>query len=522
MREEDIKKQLFDASYSSNTHKVRKEVSKSVFVPHSPTEIKLFNYTSFYELQDKARELLCQKVELDFQTALQKATEELTGLTQTEYNDKIYELYLERKESYKDPRLTIENLNFPLPKLTLETLENETSTNLNHYLPSNMLNSSLKYIKNVSTYNYRKESMYKDTELLQIEKLKTHFSECQSELLDDEVLCFIEYINRIIQKSQAVPENEIHKAANAIGVSQESKEEFFHTAQLLQSILQEAEEDFAYRLLQIYYLFEKELKAYKLEEYKALTLYHGKYAKDFINLYEDNFFKRGDEENHSRKYGVALWAKLESEAQAKTLNYKATPAKLFVTVAKNYFDGDVEAVATLEFNYLICAYKTDRHSEPLHSTEDALRKQLSPQLYRVLRERFYPLFGVDYTQNKGFEHLTKELLNDEEERGGILELVDIQLLQKYSEKSIAEIIKGVYHLIGYSTPPSFPLFASIIGGDILINDEFYPAIKTPLLTLISADFLQKRMMKKERYNEENVYRYYANMSFDALRPILIY
>jgi len=525
----EIKKALFYASYSQNSQKAREEMAKSIFVTSVDDSIQHFRYVSQYKLQERTQELLTREY-LSYKEAYEKTVINLTGLTPKEYEEQIEKIYLIRKDSHKDPRIILENFNFEDAELNLALLGKANET----YAPQIMLQNFLKYLKDVSFCNYMTEAktdlLFEIDESKLIEMLEYKQSE---ELYDDKAL-FLSYVSNNISyvSTHSVDERVLLMSANAIGFDETQREIFLGICKNI--TLNEERVDFAFAMLQSYYTFLRALAKYRLKYLPSKVLYFGKYAKDFVNLYENSFFKQEEYYNDERKYGVALWAEISTQGRDAVEKLGVTKAELKVTCAKNYFDGHKEIIGTLSFEYVICAYKKGSNQELYLSSEKSIEQALSSEAYVTLCERFYPLYGVD--KREGFKTLIDRLITDEEERGAILKLKEINLSSHYSDKTIASLIRGVYDLIGYSTPPSFPLCSCVVSGDIIINDEIFPAIKTPLFTLIKANYLKERMQKMQQELTEksflysdffseykaNAHHYYAKMSFDPLRPILIY
>ena|GEM_PF-2636557 len=533
---------MFDASYSPNTELARKERTKSVFVAPSSSDIRVFSYHSMYEIEDQATLIKCKNSTLSHQDALEEATMNLTGLSLKEYSQKIDELYLEKKESYKEMKMIWENYNFPTPDLDFSDLPNYASLDISTFQPKHMLEEGLEYVRDKSLYNLRNKD-YKDIFFI-FEDLPLFFSHLD-EMQSDELL-FLKYMNFLHKKQENADEENIHKlsekslnesflkAANAIGVLDTKREEFIKLAKSLFLSEDTNEDSFTQKIVYTFWNFQKKLKEHLLQTRESSVLYYGRYAKDFINLYENNFFQHPQKHDKDLKFGVSIWAELNAQSLKKSNDSGITNSTLKVSFAKSYVDGSYESVATLLFDYTICAYKKEDTQEQFFSNDEEILAATSEKIYSLVSQQFYPLFGI--TKEEGIAELSKQFQIDDGERGGILNLRDINISAKYSDRIIPELIKGVYDLVNFDSYSSFPLFACMVGGDIIVNDELFPLIKSPLLTVISAEYLTNRIEKIQKdkatqnsnysdffseYNS-NAYHYYNRMTFDPLRPIFVY
>ncbi len=540
MKEKHVNRELFDVTYNVNTQKARKEMSKSVFVASSPSDIKVFNYCSAYEIADQASLIKCARSDISHEEAMEEATQSLTGLSSQEYSKKIDELFLEKKESHKEMKIIWENFNFPTPHLDFSDLPNYGSIDIASYQPKSMLERGTDYIRNASLFNLRNKE-YEDV-FFSRESINTFLHNIHKSTKSDDTSLFLRYINSFLvnnQKSkiQTTDLREVcSKVAKAIGFSDVELEEFFILSEQIINQTATQEKNFAKKMLYSYWAFQREVKKHQLRYENSTVLYHGKYAKDFINLYEHNFFQHTEEHDTNLKHGIALWAELNSEGSALSNEKGITHSSLNVVVAKSYTDGSTETVATLHFDYIVCSFREEKSKEVHLSQNKNILNALSDEIYSVLSQQFYPLYGVSISKGEGLPELLKQLTIDEGERGGILNLRDINISSKYSDRIIPELIKGVYDLIDFDGHASFPLFSCMVGGDIIINDDLFPVIKSPLLTVISAKYLSKRIsqLQKDESNQNtnyadffseykgNAHHYYNRMTFDPLRPILVY
>ncbi len=454
---------VFETPYTPNTKKARKELSKSVFVPTAPNEIRLFEYHSAYEIRDQAALLLAHNPLLPPKNALSIATKMLTGLDESLYKAQLHKLFLEKQGSYKDAALLWENFNFLLVDLDFGEIEHPFLQE--SFLPHRMLLRALESTQNCSLAAFREE---------------------QSGRCEDPT------------PSQA---------------------SFFSPPKILHSASQK---------LQAYWDFQKKHAAFKRETQPSITLYYAKYSKDFINLHERHFFDYATKEIQERIFGVSIWAELEMQSPKLSKEQGISKGVLRVTVAKSYLDGHTQSIALLEFDYINCFYKDPQTDQIFATTKSDLQKFLGEKMFQTLCERYYALFGVDAQDENAIEHLSREFTFDEGDRGAILHLREFAIAPRFSQKILPELIKALYDLINFHSGSSFPLFSCVFDGDIILNEKLFPLIKSPLCTLISSEFLHTKMQKLQEQEEydshyrSNPFHYYSKMSFDPLRPILIY
>ncbi|MFT5662161.1 MAG: hypothetical protein ACI9TV_002809 [Sulfurimonas sp.] len=531
-------KKLFDATYSPNTERARKEMTKSVFIAPSPSDIRVFNYRSAYEITDQASLIKCSKNDISHDEAIEEATQQLTGLSSKDYSKKIDELFLEKEGKYREIDMIWENFNFPTPDLNFSDFPNYGGLDISRFKPENMLKNGLNYIQDASIFNLRIEK-YEEA-FFSFDDFEEFLSCFDTQIKRDDETYFLEYMNYLLQKKEKLelkPETQeemYYRAAKAIGISDSNLNVCISTWKklVLHKIL--AKENFAQKMLYSYWNFQKKMTTYRIEYKQSSVLYYGKYAKDYVNIYEDNFFRNSEEYNNDMKYGVSIWAELNTDGLESCKESSITNSKLSVVFAKSYIDGSTQTIATLDFDYIICFYKKEKNGATYASRNDDILAVTGNDIYTVLSQQFYPLLGI--SKGEGILELMKQFTIDEGERGGVLNLRDINISSKYSDKIIPELIKGIYHLVTYNSPSSFPLFSCMVDGDIIVNDELFPVIKSPLLTVVSSNYLIQRIRKVQEdkskqdsyysdffseYNG-NAHHYYNNMTFDPLRPILVY
>ncbi len=537
-------KKLFDAVYSSNTQRARKEIAKSVFVASSASDIRVFNYFSSYEIADEASLIQCRNSELSQNDATEEATKQLTGLSSEDYSKKIDELFLQKRETYKKANMIWESYNFPVPDLNFSDLPNYASLDISLFEPSKMLERGLEYIRDASIVNFRTQGL-KKTFLVLDEGIPAFLSTLDAKEETDDETHFLNYMHFILKIRKKYKEKELkpktsqelyYRGANAIGVSESNLEEFILVWDILVVSEVLEKENFAQKILYSYWSFQKKLKEQRLKYKDSSILYYGKYSKDFINLYEDDFFRYSQESDDEIKYGVSIWVELNTQGSKTCSDCLSTQSSLNVVFAKSYTDGSSEIVATLYFDYTICFFKDEKSGEVYPSQNKEISSAIGNDIYHVVSQQFYPLYGISSMKGEGIRELMEQFTIDEGERGGILNLRDINISSKYSDRIIPELIKGVYDLVDYNSASSFPLFSCMVGGDIIVNDELFPIIKSPLLTLISSKYLIQRIHKiqddksKKNFNyidffskyKENAHHYYNGMTLDPLRPILVY
>lgn len=456
---------VFETPYTPNTKKARRELSKSVFVPTNTNEIRLFNYHSAYEIRDQAALLLAKNPLLPPKNAYSIATKMLTGLDEALYKTQLEKLFLQKQGSYKDAALLWENFNFLLTDLDFNELAKTFCKD--HFLPHAMLLRALRYTQNSSLLAFREE--------------------------------------------QSGPCN--------LSMLEEPKAHFFAPPKTLKSATQK---------LHAFWDFQKKRAAFRRLHSPSTTLYYAKYSKDFINLHERHFFDYTTKNIQERIFGVSIWAELEMQSPALSQSQRITQGTLRVTVAKSYLDGHTQSIALLEFDYINCFYR-DLATEQIHASDKkAIENILGEKMFQTLRERFYPLFGIDAMQEDAMEQLSREFTFDEGDRGALLHLREFAIESAFSQKILPELIKALYDLINFNSGSSFPLFSCVFDGDIILNETLFPLIKAPLCTLVSSELLDAKMQRLEEYEEykqhykSNPFHYYSKMSFDPLRPILVY
>jgi hypothetical protein len=453
-------------------------MSKSVFVASSPQDIKVFNYHSPYEIADKAALLLCKNPLLLASQAYKDATLMLTGVSPAEYKTKIDELFLTKESIYKEPNSIWENFNFPALELDFSQLQNHK--NRDDFQPKKMFERGLAYMRRASLFQRRNRENAE--EFLPAFKLR-ETSNISSTFFDPRQIVF---------------EDEKDK------------------------------KDFSQKMLHTFWNFQKRSSAYEMLQKNASALYYAKYSKDFINLHENNFFDHSTKTPDDLKFGVSVWAELRCATPMESLNAGITEGVLYVTYAKSYLNGETQALATLRFEYTSCFYKDHATNAIYPATNEAIQKALGKDVYRVLSQQFYPLYGINAMQGEGIAALSEHFTYDEGERGAVLNLKEINISQKYSDKIIPDLIRALYDLINFNSGSTFPLGACMVDGDVIVNEELFPLIKSPLFTVISAKYLTQRLKESKDSFEffsqykANAHHYYNSMSFDPLRPIYVY